>query len=357
MASDRFYCYSDAGAIAPLAWRLQQEGADVVINIRERWLQATLDGIVPHTNRMPRSSDIVLFDSQNEDMYNQLSLNHVIIGSMPMLLEQPQVSPDVDAPGVSLQCEAWFNGESFVDGMFFGALCADHWLAGDLGPLTYNEWTVVWPMRSDDRLVLALFEEMEKLLANLSYMGPVRVSADVTRDSVQPVYVDTSINCYTLAAYWSLMQMPLCDVLADIAESEVDSVDVMRDQIGFSLKLSVPPYPHATPEHCVDRDKYNLAVKLEDRTRMCLHECDSEGIVAGSGIVGIATAVSSWDLVWEGARAVRELAKRVQCEDLQWRDDIASGVWDCWTQLHEMGYAGPIQQIYQAVPAAVPSSS
>jgi phosphoribosylamine-glycine ligase len=81
--SQRFYIWSIEGDGCALAWRLKQEGYDVVLRIDELWLRSNLDGIVEKTTRMPRLSDIVVFDGvgQGEEAARLAQSGYAVIGS------------------------------------------------------------------------------------------------------------------------------------------------------------------------------------------------------------------------------------------------------------------------------------
>ena len=61
--SQRFYVVSEKGDGYAIAWRLCQEGYEVVVRCKDQFFRQNLDGIVEKTTSRPRTSDIVIFDS------------------------------------------------------------------------------------------------------------------------------------------------------------------------------------------------------------------------------------------------------------------------------------------------------
>lgn len=62
MPKQRFYIYSIEGCGYMLAWRLLQEGYEVVVNCEDKFMRQNLTGIVPISSRMPRGGDVVVID-------------------------------------------------------------------------------------------------------------------------------------------------------------------------------------------------------------------------------------------------------------------------------------------------------
>ena len=79
----RFYVYSIEGDGSFLAWRLKQEGYEVVWKCEDAFMRQNLKGIIEHTLAQPRLSDIIVFDGVGSGSYaNELrDSGHAVIGS------------------------------------------------------------------------------------------------------------------------------------------------------------------------------------------------------------------------------------------------------------------------------------
>src|SRR6266478_307349 len=61
--SMKFYLYSPEGDCDSFAWKLQEEGHDVRLFIKEDWMRANLRGMVPHTQTDPVPGEIIILGS------------------------------------------------------------------------------------------------------------------------------------------------------------------------------------------------------------------------------------------------------------------------------------------------------
>lgn len=253
-----------------------------------------------------------------EDAVKMLGHFRTIVG------EQVEITIQQFIEGTAISTEGWFNGSSWVDGMFNHTIERKHFLDGDLGPSGGCTGNLVWSCGSDDPLVRELLTPLTKTLALHRYRGAIDVNAVINNEAA---YALEFTPRFGYDAFPTLLTA-LCDFdfgvfLDNLARGYVCS-ERLSEGYGAGVRLSLPPWP-SEKYHAEERipiagfsaaslDKfYPYDVMLNDDG-----ELESSG---GYGILGVVSAVG--DSIDSAFDSVYKIMKKLRIPDKQYRTDLA----------------------------------
>jgi phosphoribosylamine---glycine ligase len=408
---------------------LKEEGWDVVLRIDDLWMRENLDGVVEKTNRMPKMSDVVIFDGvgNGEEASKLVEEGFMVVGggrfSDDLVFDYEEMLRKFDEKGIkvveTVKCESikearefvessldrwivkvagrklcygnkltmlnalqviervrrgevecllqkeeegikvvvngWWNGEGWIEGGFSLGVEGKRWLVGELGVKTKGEWWVVCGCKQIPELAMQLHYKMDELLEESNYIGPVGVEAIVSPRGVFLCEAWAGLGWSGLEAQSVIMQRPLGEMLISLCERE-EFWPVDYEQVGLSLKVSIPPYPFAQEDNEAE-EGVGVIFGHEDRGKIWLSGVKKEGgriVTSGTnGVVGVIATQEKRENLWQGRDNLLAIAGRLQIPDLMYRNDPASQVEEVWMKLAQMGYETPFSSYY-GIDASIP---
>lgn len=145
--------------------------------------------------------------------------------------------------GVEISTEVWFSHGKPLDGAN-GTMEVKKFMAGNLGPATGCESSIVWPYKSlGTPIVSATIAKLFPILEKMQYTGPLDINAIVSEDGVVNFLEFTPRLGYSaIYGLIPILRDNLGDFLMEVAIGEAKKVE-MEEQICTSLTVSIPPYP------------------------------------------------------------------------------------------------------------------
>ena len=145
--------------------------------------------------------------------------------------------------GVEMSTEAWFNGRHFllpINSTFE----EKKFMAGGYGPNTGCAGNVVWFWDDDrsEKLYRLLFKEMEPVLEEAGYVGPLDVNAIWTAEGPVGLEFTTRFGYDAIQCSSRLIDMELGEFLHDLPS--LPEVPVKQGTFAMSVRVSIPPYPN-----------------------------------------------------------------------------------------------------------------
>jgi len=269
----------------------------------------------------PLGNKATRFTLVSEDKRNRplLSLAKNIGGDLLPLLLQEKID------GIEVSTEGWFNGEDFV--LFNHTLEHKRLMEGELGPMTGCMGNVVWDCEAD-KLVEQTLLPLVPLLEKVKYKGPIDVNCIVTEQAAHFLEFTARFGYDAIQAWTELIKGPFFNFLWSFATGE--TYFQIREDYGFAVRLSMPPYPLDDEEEFKDlngvqllnipkgaeKHTFLMDVMLKDKVPVCA------GV---DGILGCVTARGS-DIYEVRKRAYRTARNISIHGDIQYRKDIGAGV-------------------------------
>lgn len=173
-----------------------------------------------------------------EDAVKMLEHFHTLIGGDEIeLVIQEYIQ------GVAVSTEGWFNGKTWVEGMFNHTIERKQFLNDDLGPSGGCTGNLVWKCSMKDPLVKELLLPLTRLLEERMYRGAIDVNSVVNER-----------GCYALEftprmgydAFPTLLTT-LCafdfGYFLDSLARGYDCKETLLDGFGAGVRLTIPPWP------------------------------------------------------------------------------------------------------------------
>jgi len=230
--------------------------------------------------------------------------------------------------GVEVSTEGWFNGETFVRGMFNHTIEYKRFMEGDKGGQTGCMGCVVWMTSSrKDRIVQRVLLPLEPLLRKVGYLGPLDVNCILTEDEIYFLEFTPRFGYDAIQALTELYKGKLFDMLWKLASQDLRVA--FWEDYSIAVRLSVPPYPNYDPEVKNLQGVQMLDPPEGARSHLMLSDVmlrDGKETLAGvDGVLGCATARGK--TINEAQRRVyRTIRNCVIHPDVQWRRDIGHDV-------------------------------
>lgn len=137
--AQRFYVVSEEGDGYALAWRLKQEGYEVVVRCKDLFMRQNLDGVVDKTTSRPRASDIIVFDGVGSGALadSLREQGYGVVGGSVLAdqLEIDRVLADETWRGLEIQTPESKSFDSFSEAISFVGNNKGRWVfkpAGDI---------------------------------------------------------------------------------------------------------------------------------------------------------------------------------------------------------------------------------
>jgi len=226
--------------------------------------------------------------------------------------------------GTAVSTEGWFNGESWVEGMFNHTIERKQFLNDDLGPSGGCTGNLVWGCSSTDPLVEELLTPLTDILREHVYRGAIDVNAVVNEE-----------GCFALEftprfgydAFPTLLTA-LCDFdfgvfLCSLACGYLPS-GALGEGFGAGVRISIPPWPseefHAQPHVPI--------AGLSANSRQWLYPNDiqlgEDGELESSGGYGILGVVNGHGYsIDEAFDAAYKICNKLRVPNKQYRTDLA----------------------------------
>lgn len=259
----KFLFLTEKGTILPLAYRVQQEGNEVQVWTRglhfRRQYEGILKQLVVLAPAISQKPDICIVDSpalvseaaQVEKMgipvlgggklgaglEQKVELAAKLCEQSGMLVGVPQ-NGMADLDTTILYC----NGNPVRP--FVWSMTQTRFLAGDLGPATPGESTILGNYASHSpKAVQQTHEHLFTLMREKKYTGWLTVNGTVDTDG-KVYFRSFSAGLGTWIYPWlGLLNMDLGKVLADTARGQMTEFEAEAGAIAAGVAVSTPPYP------------------------------------------------------------------------------------------------------------------
>lgn len=252
--------------------------------------------------------------------------------------------------GVEISTEVWFSHGRPLVGCN-GTMEVKKFMAGNLGPATGCESSIVWPYKSlETKIVRETIAKLYPILEKVRYTGPIDINSIVAEDGT--AYFLEFTPRFGYSAFYALIEMMpsnLGDFLVEVANGQATEV-VMDKAFGMALTLSVSPYPLDSGK------KWNYkAFEITGNRRIVgvpeghffpydvKREKDEYRTAGILGLVGYLSYAGS------GLSAVNDLVykkvKEIEIADLQYRVDGAERAKKDIPKLKAYGFEAPELEI------------
>ena len=302
------------------------------VNDLVKWLsESGAPQVVKPLGNKPTSLTLVSSDKQNRAVRSIVMAHATEV--VPCLVQER-----VD--GIEVSTEGWFDGTRWVR-PFNHTIEKKRFMEGDKGCNTGCMGNVVWPT-DGDKLTATVLEPLEPLLKKVGYIGPLDANTIATKEAVYWLEWTPRFGYEAIQAWAELLQMSLFDYLYSVATRRTDQVNVFKE-LAIAVRLSIPPYPAAGEEVSFKHTAGYKVIDLPDEAKRHVWLADVKfvdgvPVLAGvDGVIGCVTARGQTVRECE-RRAYRTIKNIVIHEDVQYRNDIGSGVEDKRKQLMEWGW-------------------
>lgn len=254
--------------------------------------------------------------------------------------------------GTEVSTEIWYAGGRPV-AMPNSTLETKKLMSGDVGPSTGCQTSLVfaYPKR-EPKLVQQSLKKMSLFLERTKYTGPLDINGIVRKGRFYGLEFTPRFGYSAIYALSRLLKEPLGKVLERIAQGD-DSPMSLREGFGYSLRVSIPPYPYQPEDTIMRRKVYektsNLSVSgltKEDWEKnvfpMDMYQI-SEGHYYTAGFDGVIMEATGFGLdPFEAEREAVRVFKKLRLPNKQAR--IGDGARNAVRRIEELrrqGYEVP----------------
>jgi phosphoribosylamine---glycine ligase len=248
--------------------------------------------------------------------------------------------------GVEVSTEVWFSHGKPLEGAN-GTMEVKKFIAGNLGPATGCESSIVWPYKSlETPIVSATIAKLFPILEKMAYTGPLDINSIVAPDGTAYFLEFTPRFGYSaIYALTVLLKENLGDTLMEVAIGEGKSIATAQ-AFGMSLTISIPPYPldsgkewnHKAFESTADK----RIVGLQESSFFpydVKKEKDEYRTAGRLGLIGYLS--NSGETLQEACNLIYNSVKELEIPDIQYRIDGADRAEEDLPKLKEYGYEIP----------------
>lgn len=194
--------------------------------------------IKPNLNKPPSFTAVLDGFKQAQAHINWLKANRLYKESESFILQQ-------FIQGIEVSTEMWFqNGEPIYP--VNGTIETKKFLAGDLGPSTGCQTSVVWNYKEKEpRIVGQTLKKLFLLFKAAKYTGPVDINCIVSAENQKAYFLEFTprIGYNAFYAFCSLLHMPVNEFLMDMAFGNIGNMAIDKESFGYAVRVSIPPYP------------------------------------------------------------------------------------------------------------------
>lgn len=239
--------------------------------------------------------------------------------------------------GIEVSTEGWFNGRDWIQ-PFNHTFEEKRFLTGDHGPNTGCMGNIVVAANEKEKLVQETIPKLKPFLTRLNYRGPIDINCIVTETAVYALELTVRFGYDAIEALMEGLREPVTDLLFETALGVKTSMN-LSDEYLASVRVSVPPYPHADPHP----DEFGIpitGINDQNLSHLFLTDIMLRGglyqYAASDGVVYKATAHGR--TVKEVMGRVYRTIENVKVHDMQYRTDIGKRVLADMTQLSAWGW-------------------
>jgi len=158
--------------------------------------------------------------------------------------------------GTEISTEVWFSKGQPVP-YPNGTIETKRLLRGDLGPETGTQSSLVWFYeKKEPRIIQQSLKKLYPLIEKIKYTGPININGIVRKGRFYGLGFEPRLGYSAIYALMRLLDEPLGDLLYRLTEGDVSPVQV-QPGFGYSLRVSIPPYPVKAPSSDVERQLFS----------------------------------------------------------------------------------------------------
>lgn len=347
---------SEYGSAISIAYRLQEDGEEVSVFIKNKYQANIGQGIltiVPSWREALSDIDLVICDGSCwGSKYKTLrGAGRPVFGVSP---EADQINGssaiqigllencgfEVKLPtkdSINLRVEGWWNGRTWLH-PFFYVFPHQYLMTGDIGPRVDDQGSVVIPSKGLHSQLLEETLDKFTIVSDLgSYRGPISLNVSVTESGLFAHGIQFGFISDGLEAILEGLQEPLIDILFETAHGIKKKIAIGTDYLA-SVRISVPPWPHT-----VGNSQFRSVIGvLHPEAMKHLHFNDVSveplGLFTGTH-TGVALRATA------SGKSFREMLKRVyrtvnalEIQNAQYRTDIGADTQRAWEQLKQWNW-------------------
>lgn len=159
--------------------------------------------------------------------------------------------------GIEVSTEAWFSHGKLIPGSLNSTIETKRKSAGDLGPNTGCQSSLVWPWRSENELTKKVFTpKLLRVLEKEEHSGPLDINTIISPDG--KVYWLEFTERFGYSAIYALaemIRMELGKLLSDAARGTLSSLPLDAG-FGGAVRVTIPPFPFEDPDEDNEIEAY-----------------------------------------------------------------------------------------------------
>jgi phosphoribosylamine--glycine ligase len=242
--------------------------------------------------------------------------------------------------GSEVSTEGWFSNGQLVPGSVNSTWETKKLMAGELGPRTGCETSVVCHYEGDSRLFAGTVSKILPLLKHAKWTGPIDINAIVSEENKKPYFLEFTprFGYSAIYAYAAILGCGLGEFFSGIANGSFRVP--YKATWGTTLKLSVPPYPVDIQDKVASKETYGASAGLRVKgipnknfSMIDIMTKKNRIVTAGtSGIVGECLGVGrSFFDAW---RQSQQTFEKIDVPNKQGR--LTDGVEDAWKRIKKL---------------------
>lgn len=243
--------------------------------------------------------------------------------------------------GTEVSTEAWWTGTEWA--ALNHTLEEKKFMAGGIGPNTGCAGNVVWMPPRKNAIFERGLERIAPLLQEHNYVGMVDLNTIVTDGDIYGLEWTPRFGYEGTCNLTRLLPMEFGEFLHTIATGGTPTFAQPRAAFAASIRLSVPPYPHA--ESSRRRDHVPIQGLDPDHLEsIILYDVmlDGDELVTGGNYQAIGAPIGIGESIDGAIGEVEAAITRLDIPNLQYRNDIGKCVNVRYNTLRNGGWLRPI---------------
>lgn len=240
--------------------------------------------------------------------------------------------------GTEFDIEGWFDGHQFIPGMVVSTLEEKRLMAGDVGPQTGSESSLLW--LGDDAFFARTLGRLSPYLAEQGYVGPVALNLIIDKKgAAYGLEFTARLGWHESHANFYLLGDSVGEQLDEFARGNLPRFECKQERV-MLLNISVPPYPYFWKQEAEKRRGFPLDDDMLNDPRITpedvlLNDDGQPGMGGRNGNLGTIRSVKD---TLKGMRAeVLEVAHDLHIPQLQYRIDPVHRAEDDLAELERLG--------------------